>query len=499
MADYTWLERRNHLSIDRLRLWAENPRLDPDEAHRTDADYVEDLIADKAEKAAFYELLQSIAHRGYIPADPIVVWKNPDNDRHYVAEGNRRVLALKLLREPAKAPKQIRSHVRSLAREASASKLKKIGVNIAPSFEDAEYYINQRHGLASLLRPWSRLQRLRWIANLYEKYDHDFEKVAEKTGYSKGELDNALRILRLRDYSLEHGVLKHLSTDEKQLVKSHRLPVTILERWFGNAVVRERWGIQFNGADFSLISTKKSFNAAYAKWISLVLCRDEPNVSPRINTRTITVDLEKILEALPEVVLEDGHDLPEEEVDDESSPDGDAPATPSKDDGEDQEDEKPKSFVNNPNRPKLVPGECSIKTGNHKIEALLGELKKIPPDRYPHCLAASIRVFVDLCVHDFIVDEDHVAALKKMYKSDFRDISLKKRLEFIKKNHKPINSKQSGVIQKLLNSENEFSLDTLNSYIHGSDTHHTGKVFLNNFWDFLFPLLQLTISMEYKH
>ena len=71
------------------------------------------MVADEQEKASFYDLIRSIAKQ-FIPIDPIVVWKD-DKGRFCVAEGNRRVLALKLLLDPNKAPKGIRRFVRELS------------------------------------------------------------------------------------------------------------------------------------------------------------------------------------------------------------------------------------------------------------------------------------------------------------------------------------------------------------------------------------------------
>ena len=93
---YNWLEKRTPRSIDQLRLWNENPRLNPDETHLTIVDFTEDMISDENEKKHFFDLLKSLAN-DYIPADPIVVWQE-SNKKFYVAEGNRRVLALKLLK-----------------------------------------------------------------------------------------------------------------------------------------------------------------------------------------------------------------------------------------------------------------------------------------------------------------------------------------------------------------------------------------------------------------
>lgn len=144
---FDWLEKKTPRSVDQLRLWNQNPRLNPEEKHITLSDFTEDLIAEDKEKKYFFDLLKSISAE-YIPADPIIVWKDEESQKFYVAEGNRRVLALKLLNDPNKAPKSIRAYVRNLAKDRVP--IDKIKVNVAPSFEDAEWYICQRNSMTTL-------------------------------------------------------------------------------------------------------------------------------------------------------------------------------------------------------------------------------------------------------------------------------------------------------------------------------------------------------------
>lgn len=110
--NYDWLVKKTPRSVDQLKLWPKNPRLNPEETHLTLKEYAEDLTFDNAEKNDFFELVNSIVADGFVPADPVVVWQNEENKKYYVAEGNRRVVALKLLREPKKSPKSIRSFIR---------------------------------------------------------------------------------------------------------------------------------------------------------------------------------------------------------------------------------------------------------------------------------------------------------------------------------------------------------------------------------------------------
>ena len=75
MKNYEWLVKRHLRSVDSLKLWAENPRLNPDGNYLNLLDYVEELLSDNSEKESFVKLLKSISKKGFIPSDPIVVWR----------------------------------------------------------------------------------------------------------------------------------------------------------------------------------------------------------------------------------------------------------------------------------------------------------------------------------------------------------------------------------------------------------------------------------------
>ena len=74
----TWWENRVLCSVDNLKLWHDNPRLDPSNKLVTLRDYVEELIADSSDEQHFISLLKSIAERGFMSFDPIVIWQGKD-------------------------------------------------------------------------------------------------------------------------------------------------------------------------------------------------------------------------------------------------------------------------------------------------------------------------------------------------------------------------------------------------------------------------------------
>ncbi len=493
MAEYDWLEKRTPRAVDQLRLWADNPRLDPVENHVSLVDYVSDLIAENAEKESFLKLIDSIATDGYIPADPVVVWKNEANNKYYVAEGNRRALILKLLRNPDKAPKSIRPYIRRKSELIDRKDIEKIKVCIAPSFEACEWYINQRHSSSSIQRRWSRLQQQRWIAELYDKYNGNINLVASKARLRKSELDYTLRILHIRDLALNPIVLKSLTPEEQDSVKSHRIPITIFERWFVNPVIKEKWGIEFDEDVVNITSNEDSFLNAYAAWIKLVVHRDDYDVKVKVNTRSIDINLDGILACLPEVSFGVGDITP-----DDKKPASDNKQQKSADeaDAQDSKEINKRPINKNPDRNNLVVDTCQLKTQNYKLDAIFREFKIIP-FRYRNCVAASLRVFLDLAVREYIASENCEEDMRKKYNNmDIQYIVLQKKLEYLKKNKLTAKTSAYKVVDKLLNPSNHYSLDTLNNYIHGSDTHHTEKRFLNGFWDFLVPLFEEIIDIK---
>ena len=480
---FNWLEKKTPRSIEQLRLWNENPRLNPEERHISLADFTEDLIDDENEKKHFFELLKSIAEE-YIPADPIIVWKDENSHKFYVAEGNRRILALKLLNDPSKAPKSIRAYVRNLARDWKI--LDKIKVNVAPSFEAAEWYINQRNSVSTLQRPWTRLQQQRWIETLYKKYGGDIDVLLTKVSMSQSELENAIRNLRLLDFIKTSEVKSVLTEQQYKEASSYRFPVTILERFFSNKVVKDKWGISFDGVEVNL-RNKSGFLNAFAELIRNVV---EKNPTVQIDTRTITTNLDTILDKLPKVDLSQ-----EDPYCAGKQPEGFATTKEDKQEKESKNKEK-RVLKGDPNRHYLVLSIYTLHTTDYRLQGIFNELKKLSVGKYTNAVAASIRIFLDLAVLNWLQTEGLIPELEKVKQKSLIEITLNNRIEFIAGKLSAKNKNASSILTKLTNKSNEFSLDVLNGYQHSKNTAFLEKQFINRFWDFLFPLFEVLLDIK---
>lgn len=497
MAKFDWLEKRTPRSVDQLRLWPENPRLNPEEQHIQLSDYAEDLIADESEKKQFFKLVKSIVEDTFVPADPIVVWKNEQNEKFYVAEGNRRVLALKLLREPHKAPKSIRGFIREQAAKIDQSSIEKINVNVAPTFEDAEWYINQRNSTSSLQQPWSRVQQQRWISELYNKYDGDIEKIVSVTKLTKGELESFIRILKIKDLVKLEYIKAKLSEVEFSEAISYKFPITILERFFSSKDVKDRWGVDFDGIDVKF-KNEIGFYDAYAELIKHIVNKES---DLKIDTRTITSDIEEILNKLPKVELADSFEekniqsTDAKEAENNSETKANLPAFTFSLNNNKSVITPPPVIKNNPDRSRLVLNIYTLNTTSYRLNGLFNELKHIPL-KYHNSIASSIRIFLDLAVLNYLHTENLMGELCKSYPNAGgpNEIGLSKRLEFIKP--KLTKTKSKDIINKILNEKNELSLNVLNGYVHSDSTHYLTSSFLNRFWDLLFPLFEEILDIK---
>ena len=92
------LEMITKVPVERLRLDRRNPRLHGESEKASD----EELVAWLYRAAELDELLQSISANGYMDIESLIVMGVPDADNGelVVLEGNRRLAALRLLREP---------------------------------------------------------------------------------------------------------------------------------------------------------------------------------------------------------------------------------------------------------------------------------------------------------------------------------------------------------------------------------------------------------------
>ncbi|MBI0159577.1 MULTISPECIES: ParB N-terminal domain-containing protein [unclassified Snodgrassella] len=524
-----WYEKHEYKSVDDLQLWDTNPRFNPSRKLETLRDCVEELIKDNNGKEKFINLITSIAKNGFIGLDPIIIWQN--NEAGFtVAEGNRRVMALKLLLNPANSPINIRETVTNLSESINKDEIEKINVFLAPSFEDAIWYVTKRHtstnnGLVS----WDRAQQHRFIVNIYNQYHHDPNELEKLTGFDQSTIKGAIYANHIIELKKDEKVTCHLTSDEKnEVLYGTKIKISTLERWFNHSEVKKAWYINFDDYKFKINGDINSFYIAYAHLLKLMINKNE-SLGFIVNTRTVDDYLQKILEFLPKVkplqesgtgkptggdtVKLTGRDTEKPTGGDTEKPTGGNTEKPTggnteKPTGGDTEKptggdtEKPTDGDNqvrtgNVQRRNLAYKKHIITTDNHRLYALFEELKKLPTKSYLHLSAAGIRIFLDISVDNYISVRQLQLDLKREKKKNFEDITLTEKLKYLSGLNFE-SKKATSILQKILNYNNDYSIDTLNKYIHGNTTDKINREFLNSFWDILIPLFEVLVEMKEK-
>ena len=512
MEEKDWWEKRVRRSVDYLKLWKGNPRFDGDGsiARIKVSDFADAIISTKTEKDDFYDLVKSIVKHGFRSFDPIVVWRNEDG-KYTVAEGNRRVLALKLLRQPHLAPSSIRQFIRQQAAKFDKYSVEKIPVCLAPNYEEARWYILERHAVAGAThKRWDRLQQMRYIVELYDYYDHDADVLIENTNFTRKAIFDAIRFVTIRDWATDQQVLARMTIEEKELIQSKSINITVLERWFTSEDVKQAWGISFNEEHVNLTSNKKSFLKAYAAFLKLMFSVTPNDLGFDVNTRSIPQRNKEILGYLPDVHFgEEPENSANASKEEENQPESskaekDNPSSPESDNQADQgEGDKGANVQPEPlrklpprNRLRIIDGSITrINAKSKRINAIFYELTQIPVKKYTHVAASSLRVLLDLSVDEYVRKKNLESGISEQYKNKYEHTVLMQRLKYIQNQHVDC-KKANKCIGKLLQPNNEHSLDTLNSYVHGHEIHKCDAGFVNSFWDMLTPLMSELIGMR---
>jgi hypothetical protein len=168
------------VSVDWLKLDRQNPRLVGISARTTE----ESIVAQLYRGEELGELLQSIAANGYLDIEPLIVLLDPADQKFTVLEGNRRLAAIRLFREPALVESIAKSErlkigMPEISPEALIT-LEEVSVYRVPDRDDARSFIGFKHinGAAK----WESYAKAKFAAEWYKSGNVSLEAISEKIG-----------------------------------------------------------------------------------------------------------------------------------------------------------------------------------------------------------------------------------------------------------------------------------------------------------------------------
>jgi len=467
------------LSVASLHLDSKNPRLGRETHPRAPRDIIQYLFEhDKA-----FELVESIASRGYFPNEPLLAIR--ENDRIVVVEGNRRLAALKALREPALLEGPLSKQVERVSRRlATLETIAKVPVTLAPNRRATDRQIAGRH-IGTPVRAWQAENRASFILEkLDEGYDND--ELRDELGFTLSDIQQARQTRAIADMarsiSLPDQVRAKLESPRTKLFST-------IERVIDSTVGREFLKVQPDAA-FGLrgTTTKKEFIRGFARLITDIALGNASSRS--LNTND---DIEAYFTSWG------SGELPAQKR---------GSFVPSDIIAGGSEDESPEIVtppVNHGGKGKqtsssVIPKNFKVRFGSDRLVEIRDELTKLKRADFPNAGAVLLRVFLELSILDYLGRTGELDALTRTLDAKgklrqgipvLRDL----RTAIIKIAKVELPTADATRVEKALRLDPSapFGLDDLHSFVHQAKDL-PGERDILQFWTRTEPLFRLMLE-----
>lgn len=401
------------MNINKLLLDVDNPRFP------TSAENQRDAIARMLELQydRVYRLAKDIASKGLDPSENILVYPSDDEDGFFVvAEGNRRVTALKLLLSPKLAPNDKARKAFEKLKLTQSRSIKVVENCVLFDDDEYEHWVNLKHTGQN-----GGVGRVEWTAT--EKGRH----LARMGKYSYG--NQLLTFIELNS-----------SYYEKILEKKKLLRITNITRLFGDLKVRDYFNIKSINGILYCFQPYQRFLTQLNNILTVMIEEDEKGKAcftvNRIRSQgdRVTFVIEQDIKPYENELKKpwsmlDPSSLSSVDGDNSSDQDGDeddrdvssggktegkSASNPDDKDESDvgsDQDSQPKPKVKTKTPPKadrnnLIPSYVKLNfRGHKKCSRIFNELKNhLTFDTTPNAISILLRIFVDLSVSAFIED-----------------------------------------------------------------------------------------------
>lgn len=476
MTDQSKWPRKNP-PVASLHLDARNPRLRTAHTGTSPRDLIQRLF----DHEDALGVAESIATRGYFPTEPLLAVE--EDGQLVVVEGNRRLAALKGLREPTLLkPVHRRALERLRQRIQNPESLKSVPIVVAPSRRASDRLVVGRHS-ATAVKMWQAENRASFIIDKLEN-GYTTAQLEAELGLSAADITAARQTRAItemaRSLDVEDVVkakidaprTKMFSTLERifdsapgreflriERSADHGVLIKASRDDFRRALRRIVEDIGYGHQDSRSLNTAENIRDYFASW--------EPGARPGASSRSLT----------PRDVTG------ENSVASSVTP---APSAPT------QRNASPRKSV--------VPASLRVAEGPEKLKQLRKELTKLGREAYPSCGAVMLRVFLEMATLHYLEATGQLEPLKVRLKAErnlyfdqptFSQMSPLLR-DLVKRHFK--GNEQSRILRALKYDKNQpFTIATLNGFVHDLREMPTAHEVLV-FWEQIDPLMRLLLG-----
>lgn len=472
MTRKRWTTR--YLSVARLLLDEKNPRLGTGTTEQTQREIIQYLFDhDKA-----LEIVRSVVTRGYFENEPLLAISEQGN--YVVVEGNRRLAALKAIKDPQLLTGGVSGQVRNLVVDAGIEVISSVPVTIAPSRREADRIIAGRH-IGTPVLAWQAESRASFIlSKLEEGYDNN--QIESELGFEKKDIQKA------RQTKAIANVVRtiDLSAEVKSKVDDPRAKLfSTLERVFDSQVGQESLKIEPDADHgFRGTTTKKEFMRALAHLVTDIALKKETSRS--LNKSDDIRNYFKKRNPQSVAQKKRGKFVPEDIIAGKPTPPPDPQET-------------------RPGRQKqisktVIPKNFKVVFGNERLVEIRRELTQLKRENFPNAGAVLLRVFLELSIKDYLERTGQMEKLVKRLESkddlpptgepNMRQMTK----EIVKAAKKRLGKRDATKVEKALRYDPAapFSINDLHAFVHNAEfpTHRD----ILQFWNRTEPLFRMMLE-----
>ena len=478
MTPIGWTTKR--ISVASLQLDAKNPRLGRETTARAPREIIQYLFEhDKA-----MEVAESIATRGFFPNEPLLAIK--EDGRHIVVEGNRRLGALKALREPGLLEGTFQRQVERLARRISdLQSIATVPVTIAPSRRVTDRQIAGRH-IGTPVLAWQAENRASFILDkLAEGYDND--ELRDELGFSLADIQKARQTRAIADMArslaLPDEVRAKLDNPRAKLF-------TTLERVFESSVGREYLKVEPNPQHgIQGITTKPEFVRGFTKLVTDIALGKQSSRTLNTNDQIRSYFEGWDANELPK--NKKGTFLPSDVISGTSVASSNPAPTP-----------QPLRRSKQESRT-VVPKDLKVRFGSERLIDIRRELTKLRREEYPNAGAVLLRVFFELSVIEYLERIGELKGIiqkiekKQGSKLPFSVPTLRQLVpEIVAIAKKHLSASDAKRVEKSVKYDSgaPFTISDLHAFVHSQDFPSERDI--KQFWLRTEPLFRLMLERD---
>lgn len=462
-----------------IHLDAKNPRLGRETSNRAPREIIRYLFEnDKA-----IEVAESIATRGYFPNEPLLAIE--EDGKLVVVEGNRRLAALKALREPGLLEgSKFKRQVERLARQIEdPTEIARIPVTVAPSRRATDKQIAGRH-IGTPVLAWQAENRASFILEkLSEGYSND--QLRDQLGFSLGDIQAARQTRAIADMARS----LNLPEEVKAKLDNPRAKIfTTLERLFDSSIGREYLMVEPNPEHgIRGITSKVEFLRGFTRLVTDVALGKQSS-----RTLNKNEDIKSYFESLPKeerAAKTSGTFIPADIIKGRSV----ASSSSSRAQSPTKKNEQISKTV--------VPRDFKVRFGNTRLSDIRRELVKLKRDEFPNAGAVLLRVFFELSVLHYL---ERIGELKRLI--DSIETREHKKLPFgtptmkqlvptiIRITKEKLPGAEAVKVEKAVRYDQSapFTISELHGFIHQSDLPSPRDIL--QFWSRTEPLFRLMLE-----